>query len=104
MKKTIFILLLVSGSLTFAQQSPNESKLSLNMHPFELEDFKSITNPLSEFQIKPNKGFLKPSDNMPIFEPKGKFFLEIYKVEENIDHKIKIFEFEQSKYNSRNLG
>lgn len=104
MKKTIFIWLLVSGSYTFAQQSPNESKLSLNMAPFELEDFKSITNPLTKFQRKPNKQILKPSDNMPIFELQGKFFLEIYKVDEDIDHKLKIFEFEQSKYNSRNLG
>ncbi len=120
MKKTIAILLLVSGTLAFAQQSPssvpskdifnyhlespNKPKYSLKMTPFKLEDFIQNTNTLSEFLRKSNSEREKPANNMPIFVPGGKFFLEIYKVDDDIDHKLKIFDLEKSKYNSRKLG
>ncbi|TMM53615.1 hypothetical protein FEE95_17075 [Maribacter algarum] len=119
MKKAFTIVLLISSAIAFAQQSPKTfsggvfnynsntpgiTKPSLNMTPFKLEDFMGKTNSLTERLRKSNRQREKPVDNMPIFAPEGKFFLKIYKVDEDIDHKLKIFEFEQSKYNSRNLG
>jgi len=120
MKNSIAILFLFFTVFSFAQQSPNSilnnknsaddllrtshSKLSLNMDSFKLRNLKQSTNSISELLRDSNNQRVKSLDNMPIFEPKGKFFLEIYDVEEDIDHKLRIFEFEQSKYNLRSMG
>lgn len=120
MRKSIAILFLVFTTFSFAQQSPNSifnyrnssddlislnsSKLSLNMDSFKLEDLKQNTNSLSELPRESYNQRVKPTDNMPIFAPKGKFYLKIYGVDEDIDYKLKIFIFEESKYYSRSVG
>jgi len=119
MKKAFAIVCFVSSAFVFAQQTTGPSlnnrifnnnstkpsqKLSLNMKPFMLEDFIQNTGILSEVIRKSNARRLKPSTAMPIFSPEGEFHLEIYEVKEDIDHKLKIFDLEKSKYHSRNLG
>jgi hypothetical protein len=119
MKTSFVLLFLFSVSILFAQQTPNSwlkkksstdlllpntTKYSLNLTPFKLEDFQKVKNPISELLQKSDNRRLKPIDNMPIFEPQGKFFLEIYEVEQDIDHKLRIFQFEQSKYYLRSVG
>jgi len=120
MKTPLVLLFLFSASILFAQQTPypwlnkkkpssdlllpNSTKYSLNLEPFKLEDFQKVKNPISELLEKSNNRRSKPIDNMPIFESQGKFFLEIYEVEKNIDHKLRIFQFEKSKYYLRSVG
>ncbi|MFK7812282.1 MAG: hypothetical protein AB8B59_07290 [Maribacter sp.] len=82
MKNSIAIILLVFTTFSSAQQplnsifnyAPNSSKLSLNMDSFKLEDLKENTNALSEQLKKSYNQRVKPTHNMPIFVPKGKFY------------------------------
>lgn len=110
MHKAFAILLLVSGSLAFAQQFPNPSsnspifnyslvpptawKQGLNMDFFKLEDFKENTWSLSQSLRAAYGQRIKQPSNMPIFVPEGKFFIELFKPDENIDYKLRIFEME----------
>lgn len=111
MKKAFVIVCFVSSTLAFAQQTPSPSlnntilsnslatplqKQSLNMESFISGDFKQNMSILSEVLRKSNTKRLKPSTTMPVFEPEGKYFLEIYKVNNTIDYKLKIFDYEKS--------
>jgi len=119
MKMVLIVAMLISCSLACAQQSPkpfgntifnysltspNKVKQSLNMDFFKQEGFKQNTDVLGEFLRESNSQRTKPIDNMPILVPNGKFFLEIYGVDENIDHKLRIFDLEKSKYFLRSMG
>lgn len=120
MKKALAIALFISGSLAFAQQptnsignfkksiddlvSPNSPKLGLNMNSFKLEDFIQNTKTFPELPRESYNKSLKPAGNVPIFIPNGKFFLEIYGEDEDIDYKLRIFDIEKSKYRFRSMG
>lgn len=120
MKKFLFLVSLFFTAFSFAQQSlnsfvnkkkstsnfllPYKSKYSLNLDFFKLEKVQKSFNSLSELFRESNSQRSRPIDNMPIFEPKGKFYLEISPVDENIDYKLKIFSLEKSKYYSREVG
>lgn len=120
MKKAFVIVCCVSSAFAFAQQTPSPSlhnktfnytlttplseKQSLNMESFMRNDFEQNTDILSELLRKSNTKRFKPRSTMPIFSPEGEFHLEIYEVEEDIDHKLKIFDLEKSKYFFRSLG
>lgn len=120
MKKSLLVLFYFSVSALFAQQSPNSGlnykkstddlllpnspKLSLNMDFFKLEGFKQNTNSLSELLRESYNQRVKPTDHMPIFVPEGKFFLEIYDVDEDLDYKLRIFEFKKLKYFLKSVG
>lgn len=116
MRKSLSIFFLVFTTFSFAQQSPNSifnynkstdnlllqnsSKLSLNVDSFKLKGSIQKHNSLSEL---PNQ-IIKPIHNIPIFAPGGNFFFRTYDVDKDIDHKLRIFEVEKSKYFLRSVG
>jgi len=120
MKKTFVIICFVSNVFCFAQQTPSPTinntifnyslttphsgKQSLNMKSFIRNDFMENTSIISELLLKSNSKRIQPNTTMPIFSPEGEFHLEIYEVEEDIDHKLKIFDLEKSKYFLRSFG
>jgi len=120
MKKSFVVLFLFFTSFSFAQQLsksglntkkstddlllPNGQKLPLNMDFFKLKESKPNINALSELRRKLSKQKAKANHNMPIFVPEGKFFLEIYDVEEDVDYKLRIFELQKSNYSLRSAG
>lgn len=113
MKKTLLVLFLLSAFVLFAQKTPNnffnknkpsqgfllpnKSTFSLNLDFLKLEESKKKITSLPELLFRSNQESSAPNHNMTIFEPKGKFLLEIYEVDQNIDHKLKIFEIRKSK-------
>lgn len=112
MKHAITIIFLVFTSVSLAQQSPistlnykkstddvlfpQSPKLLLNLDSFKLEDTSQNTHSLSEFLRESYQQRVKLASNMPIFEPKGKFYLEIFSIDDDIDYKLKIFDLEKS--------
>ena len=82
----------------------NTSKYSLNLDFFELDSSEQKAKALSQILHEEHMQRSKPIDSMPIFEPRGKFFLKIYDVDTGIDHKMKIFDVEKSKYFWRSVG
>ena len=66
------------------------------MKPFKLEDFIQNTDALAEFLKKSYNQSIKPTGNMPIFSPAGKFYLEIFDVDKNSDYKLRVFDLEKS--------
>lgn len=110
MHKAFALLLLLSGSLALAQQwqSPSSnapifnyslepatsSKQALNMDFLKLENFKKNTWPFSHSQRQAYRNRKKQTGNMPIFVPKGQFFIALFKPDENIDYKLRIFDLE----------